>query len=116
MLGFLIFFQVTLFLSLIKALLCCRNEASYWYREQRVRMQQCRLRCGVKGSAPLHARLPGSLLQVVEVLLEPTDPFFGQSSFGKAFGPLSDFVLSASLLDIIKDLFVRMLFFLNYSD
>lgn len=91
MLGFLIFFQVTLFLSLIKALLCCRNEASYWYREQHVRMQQCGLQCGVKGSAPLHARLAGSLLQVVEVL-EPTDPFFGQSSFGKAFGPLSDFV------------------------
>lgn len=49
MLGFLIFFQVTLFLSLIKTVLCCKNEASHWCREQNVRMQQCRSRCGVQG-------------------------------------------------------------------
>lgn len=57
MLAFLVFFQVTLFPSLIEATLFCKNEASHWFREQNVTMQQCRLQCGVEGSALLHARL-----------------------------------------------------------
>lgn len=93
MLGMRVFFQVTLFLSLIRAVLCCKNEASPWYREQNVRMQQCRLWCGVDGTALFHTRLAGSPFQLVKVLLELTHPSFGQSSFGKAFGQLSDFVV-----------------------
>lgn len=77
-------FQVTMFLSLVKAMLCCEDETSHWFREQNGRMQQCRLQCGMEGSAPLCTRLAGSLLQIMKALLELAHPSFGQSSFGKA--------------------------------